>query len=350
MVGPVQELGVGALVDDSFSALSGRVKSPYKRKSRVDEIDDNIKQQIIGETVAKTMQHLMSQGRLVMEDETRRPQQKFNKGRSEPEPSVHSRSEVTIYDKAICRAEMPASGDPRVLNLGEPPVHRLSGGSDEGPDTSDEAIMIAANLAQVNVGDADDQEVAGQPIINDEEYDPNNQINVDFVPGAIRANTNQPVRRALIAPGPEPSTSDGRTGKKAPFVPPEKIAMDLIRESELSKEPIYNIPGRQVVIDASNIYVHSAMVDENYLLVRAHLDEAIKHKIVASEYVDFAKLLPKDRVLEEEDSRMQMVYKNGQTYFVPAQETVAIQNYSRWEQAFRAFSDVYTRAQPQKVI
>ena len=62
-----------------------------------------------------------------------------------------------------------------------------------------------------------------------------------------------------------------------------------------------------LAIDPVNDYVHSAMVDENFLLVAAHLDETIKKKIVNHEYVDFAKLLSRDRILEEEDGRMQMV-------------------------------------------
>ena len=84
------------------------------------------------------------------------------------------------------------------------------------------------------------------------------------------------------------------------------------------------------------------MVDEHFLLVAAHLDETTRKKIINSEYVDFSKLLQRDRVLEDEDGHMQMLVHNGQTYFVPVQDTLAINSYGRWEQAFRVFSDVYT--------
>ena len=97
-----------------------------------------------------------------------------------------------------------------------------------------------------------------------------------------------------------------------------------------------------------NEYVHSAMVDENFLLVAAHVDEGTRKKITEGGYVDFAKLIPRDKVLEEEDGQMQIVVKDGQTYFVPIQESTAIKSYAKWEQAFRVFSDIYTRAHPHR--
>ena len=42
---------------------------------------------------------------------------------------------------------------------------------------------------------------------------------------------------------------------------------------------------------------------------------------------------------------MELVNRDGRTYFVPATDrdkSGIISNFSRWEQAFRVFSDIYT--------
>ena len=96
--------------------------------------------------------------------------------------------------------------------------------------------------------------------------------------------------------------------------------------------------------------VHSVMVDENYMLVAAHLEESLQGGIIKGEYVDFSRLIPRDRILEEEDETMQMIVKNGQTFWRPAKnfgmDTQTISSLHRWEQAFQVFSDVYLRAHP----
>ena len=133
---------------------------------------------------------------------------------------------------------------------------------------------------------------------------------------------------------------------------PEQFANDRIKEAELSKARVYEVPGKVAMVplplDASNNFVHSAMVDEKFLLVAAHIDENTRKKIIDGQYIDFLRLRPKDKVIDEEEGRMQLVQRNGHTYFVPVQEGTSILNYGKWEQAFRVFSDIYTRAHPHR--
>ena len=49
------------------------------------------------------------------------------------------------------------------------------------------------------------------------------------------------------------------------------------------------------------------MVDEDYLLVAAHVDSITLGKIVTGDYVDFAKLIPHDKVLQEDDQCLEVV-------------------------------------------
>ena len=67
------------------------------------------------------------------------------------------------------------------------------------------------------------------------------------------------------------------------------------------------------------------------------------------EYIDFARLLPHDRVIQEEDNRLPLINKGGTPYLIPANETpLGIASYAKWDQAFRIYSDVITSRYPGK--
>ena len=79
-----------------------------------------------------------------------------------------------------------------------------------------------------------------------------------------------------------------------------------------------------------------------------HLDESIVAKISRGDYVDFGKLLPRDRVSVEDDGRMEMFMKNGRTYWAPVSFAVSINSFARWEQAFRVYSNIYCKTNPHR--
>ena len=41
-----------------------------------------------------------------------------------------------------------------------------------------------------------------------------------------------------------------------------------------------------------------------------------------------------------------MIIKGGKDFYVPVSETTTISSFSRWEQAFRVYSNIYSKAQP----
>ena len=65
--------------------------------------------------------------------------------------------------------------------------------------------------------------------------------------------------------------------------------------------------------------------------------------------MDFTKLLRKDRGIGD-NHRMELVNRGGQSFFVPASdhENISISNFSKWEQAFRIFSNVYLKHNPNR--
>ena len=81
----------------------------------------------------------------------------------------------------------------------------------------------------------------------------------------------------------------------------------------------------------------SMHVDEQYRLMGTNIDQSLKAKILNFEYVDFARLIPKDRITKEDNLHMELVSTGGSTFFVPVSDrkTSGITSFSRWEQAFR---------------
>ena len=143
---------------------------------------------------------------------------------------------------------------------------------------------------------------------------------------------------------------------------PEEKAEKIIREAEMSRPRIHETPGKlkQLLgadvnilphLDPNNDFMHLAMVDETYQQVASHVDLGTQAKIIEGKYVDLTKLVPKDRVMTNDDTRFEMRIKDGHSYWVPANnEGMAISNYSRWEQAFHVFSDIYMRAHPTRSV
>ena len=94
---------------------------------------------------------------------------------------------------------------------------------------------------------------------------------------------------------------------------------------------------------------YSTLVDDNYVVIGAHIDSSLHDRIKRGEYVDFSQLLPRDRVHAEE-GKLELVNKGGQTYFIPAVERDAggINNFGKWEQAFQVFTNIYVTANPSR--
>ena len=126
----------------------------------------------------------------------------------------------------------------------------------------------------------------------------------------------------------------------------------MIREAEAAKARMATTSGNVFDQDGLILVKQQAMVvNENYMIIGGQIEESLKNKIVNVEYVDFVRLLPRDRLTREEDHRMEIVSKGGLTYFVPVADREAngqINSFFKWEQAFRVFASVYSQAYHHK--
>ena len=146
---------------------------------------------------------------------------------------------------------------------------------------------------------------------------------------------------------PQPSTSKG--GEK-------QARKSLVQQAETAKANLYQIPGKDEQeqpdgLLSNNDILTSILLDEKYDLVENHVDEGTRRKILNGEYIDLARLIPRDRVQIQKDHRMVQVNRNGQSFYEPASEhetAHSINSYSKWEQAFRVFSTIYVMGHPKR--
>ena len=94
---------------------------------------------------------------------------------------------------------------------------------------------------------------------------------------------------------------------------------EIIREAEASRVRIFTTSGKGDLLIGS-VEHRPPVVDENYLVVGNHVDVNTQEKKKNGEYIDFARLVSKDRIGSDDDHRMELVIRGGQTYFVPVSE------------------------------
>ena len=253
-------------------------------------------------------------------------QQTGNSQFSQTDDTGSQLSEMTVYENAVRD------------NTKQKENNRGSTSSEDGLDTSDETNFeggeTANQLNQLLISDIFQDEVRVRARAE------------DLIPLTLTGVTE-------TARQPKAMTKVLENHDKSQLrLTPEEKAERLIREAEAAKTHMYATPGK--VFDSEKIEVykqfHSAMVEEDYLLVAAHVDSVTLGKIVTGDYVDFAKLIPRDKVLQEDDQRLEVVVRGGKTFWVPAadREVQSIHNFSKWEQAFRIYSDIYLRSHPAR--
>ena len=142
----------------------------------------------------------------------------------------------------------------------------------------------------------------------------------------------------------QPQIDPGKEADMKEQLDPEQHAQQTIRDAEAAKVKVF--PPKGMSTDSKFKFI--VQMDQDYLIVGAHVDEATQEKTIQGLYVDFSKLIPNDKMLTDEDSKLELVIRNGKTFWTPVSESVTINNFARWEQVFRVFSNIYTHHYPHK--
>ena len=172
-----------------------------------------------------------------------------------------SESEATIYQQAIPRSDSIDNLSNLIISNIEKLRNRVSSSSDEMQNTSDES-----------------------------ELDLNTSI-VEF--SGKRTKTVEDNQR------PHTSRDEPRSTTREM----DERREQLLRDAERNKTKAYEIAGKNqnLIREIENSRIQAVLIDEEYLAMGSHLESSIRMKIEAGEYVDLARLLPRDRVNNEED-------------------------------------------------
>ena len=311
--------------------------------------------------LAKVNARMLKMQRLMEKNEYAGPSRSKTRSRSRSRTPRRRRSRTRSRsrNRSRSRRSRSRSGTPR--NHGE----RNRGGKRKifhAPlvtvtSPSESTIYNPAVLPNIRNSSSSDE---GMGIFNSDEEQPmtveaidhnNSFSHSQFAGQQERARTTVPVNRN------QSEVTQQRRPVSTQQTPEEK-AENMIREAEAAKIRMLEVAGKtrgkgDLEPDLRE-FSHTAMMDENFLLVAAHIEESTRKRIEQGGYVDFARLLPNDRVFAEHDSRMEWIQEEGRTFLAPAgyrnRDRNGITSFSKWEQAFRVYSDIYSRANPEKAV
>ena len=90
--------------------------------------------------------------------------------------------------------------------------------------------------------------------------------------------------------------------------------------------------------------------DYDFFHLTCHINQSLQHEIENGQFVDLDKLLPKEKGLGEQqysnETKLEWVQRDGNTYLVPASKSSKINCFHRWEQAFRMYATIYCSKHP----
>ena len=125
-------------------------------------------------------------------------------------------------------------------------------------------------------------------------------------------------------------------------------------ERELAEQAVINAEKYKAILNVqpgkSNPEHSIHDIDDKFFHISCHIDQALMDKCHKGEYVELDKLLAKlkiDRYDREE--KIDIIKKEGQSYLVTSKDKdVRINNVRKWEQAFRVYAAIYSKANPSR--
>ena len=152
----------------------------------------------------------------------------------------------------------------------------------------------------------------------------------------------------------------------------QQVAGVNVQEEEAAKQDAACTAAEQLVVDAkkyrANIEQPKGIVntvgrfdlaefkhfltkyeDDKFFHLTCHINVNMRQKIEHGEYVDLECLLPKTRFQTlSEEQHMQFINKDGASYLEPADRDLKITGIRHWEQTFRIYAAIYSKANPHR--
>ena len=145
----------------------------------------------------------------------------------------------------------------------------------------------------------------------------------------------------------QPGTSFSKEDEAAKLQEARDRAHKIILDAERFKALVEQPKGNDTQLISLKTSAESGITDDEFFHLTCHIDMTLKSKIEKGEFIELEKLLPRDRV-DRQEGRMELINKDGQTYFVPYDRDAKISNVRKWEQAFRIYAAIYSAANPSR--
>ena len=90
--------------------------------------------------------------------------------------------------------------------------------------------------------------------------------------------------------------------------------------------------------------------DDDFFLSTCHADKGIEELAAQSQFVDMNKIYPRQNDYKSsQDTRLEIINKDGHTYFVPAGDsTKRVYNFYTWQKSFRVYATFFVKHNPQR--
>ena len=147
---------------------------------------------------------------------------------------------------------------------------------------------------------------------------------------------------------PQPMTSDGRTGAEKAILEAEQFKVSVNPPTGMGDNLLqFNNVERMSEFER----FIAEREDDDFFHLTCHIEAGLRQRIERGLFVDLEKLLPRSRMqVLSADQHMQMVNRDGNTFWVPADKETRITNVRRWEQAFRVYAAIYCSANPTRAV
>ena len=301
-------------LDQSRDESESRVKCKGKKRLSVDDKLDNLSNVVLEMHALMKRKGLYDEDNQFLRSKKKKTSKEANQGYNKGQGQVVAKKPASVTDH-VCNS----NSDTTVYNNG---VQFVPQGTEPLAMVDEQDPEIILNF---RVKNRESSSSEGQIDTSDELM----EIDADFdnVVDKLEGETSR-MSKALAPVNP---TDSGRVRGE-----------QRIRAAEAAKARMLTTPGNDIPVHE---VVKSVLVDQNYMSMGIHVDEATRVKIINNEYVDFGKLIPRDKIAKEDDHRLELVSRNGSTFFVPASDhdLSQITGFGRWEQAFRVFSNIYTQ-------
>ena len=152
------------------------------------------------------------------------------------------------------------------------------------------------------------------------------------------------------------STSTASDEAKNKRTPAQEAILDAERFKAQVQQPTnkgiqFNNTDNLMCLQQQSVVKHLRYLDsedDEFFHTICHIDPQIKEKIERGGFVDLDKLIQKKTQYEPSEKRMQLVNRDGQSYFVPYERETKVDGIRKWEQAFRVYTTIYCQANPTR--